>query len=205
MRALRAAAASMRTMSRHRRAIRPVLRFLRTRARARPAAADLVAPVDAGSAGAPRGGVDRRHLVGGALPLGSIYASAARTRHRSCDVRGCDGRTRRTRAGAVDPPAASAPARGDTRCRPPGRASIDALRHRGRPDRAPRAGTREPEGRRCDARRPAGDSASRRPRKDRLPRPESRLPITWGAPPAPRRAPAVTGETAAQSSGCRIR
>src|SRR5258708_16105545 len=68
LRALRLAAASMRKLSRHRGPLRPVLRLLRPRARARLRPADLVAAVAAGSTCAAGGGADRRHLVGGHAP-----------------------------------------------------------------------------------------------------------------------------------------
>src|SRR5260370_38465092 len=68
LRALRLAAASMRKLSRHRGPLRPVLRLLRPRARARLRPADLVAAVAAGSTCAPGGGADRRQLGGGHAP-----------------------------------------------------------------------------------------------------------------------------------------
>ena len=196
MRALRPAAASMRKLSRHRRTLRPVLRFLWPRARARPGPADLVAAVAAGSARAAGRGADRRHLVGVDSPdqvdqqsgLTRLICSAAlHIQHRSCGVRGCDGRTMRTRGVAVGLPAATARARACTRCRPRVRASIAALRRRGPQGRGPRAGRLGPEGRRCDARRPAGDSASRRLQTDRQPCGEYRWPphLVGRLPPAP--------------------
>ncbi len=211
MRALRPAAASMRKLSRHRRTFRPVLRFLRPRARARAGPADLVAAVAAGSARAAGRGADRRHLVGvyapnqiksepdlpptfrgdGLWERGGSWltcgSAALHIQHRSCGVRGCDGRTMRTPGVAVGPPAATARARAGTRCRPRVRASIAALRRRGPQGRGPRAGRLGPEGRRCDARRPAGDSASRRRQTDRQPCGEYRWPphLVGRLPPAP--------------------
>src|SRR6266481_10032200 len=58
----------MRQLSGHRRPVRPLLRFLRARAVARPGAADLVAAVAARRAGAVGSRIDRRHLVGANAP-----------------------------------------------------------------------------------------------------------------------------------------
>src|SRR5260370_8899625 len=66
----------MRQLSRHRRPIRPLLRFLRARGVARPAAADLVAAVAARRAGAVGSRIDRRYLVGANAPA-EIAASVA--------------------------------------------------------------------------------------------------------------------------------
>src|SRR5260370_40569537 len=66
----------MRQLSRHRRPVRPLLRFLRARAVARPAAANLVAAVAARRAGAVGSRIDRRHLVGTNAPA-EIAASVA--------------------------------------------------------------------------------------------------------------------------------
>jgi len=170
MRALRPAAAPVRKLSRHRRTFRPVLRLLRPRARAWPGPADLVAAVAGGGARAAGRGADRWHMVGGDTPDQiTIDSVALRIRRRSCDVRGCDGRTMRTPGVEVGLPAASARVRGGTRCRPPARASIGALRRLGPRGRGPRAEKLGPGGRRCDARPPAGDNASRRQQTDRQP------------------------------------
>jgi hypothetical protein len=190
MRALRPAATSVRKLSGHRRPLRSVLRLLRPRARAWPGPADLVAAVAAGSARASGRGADRRHLVGGhPSDQVTIDSIALRIRRRSCGVRGCDGRTTRKPSAAAGLPAASARALFDTRCRLRDRASSAALRHPGPRGRGPQAEKLGPEGRRSDARRPAADSASRRPQRDRQPPGEYRskagLPTTWGAPPAP--------------------
>lgn len=133
-------------------------------------------------------------------------STARRTRHRSCDVRGCDGRTMRKPAGAEDPPAASARALGGTRCRPPDRASSAALRHREPRGRVRQAGTPAPGGHRCGALPPARGSGSRHPQTDRSPRAEYRWPSHLrGEVDAGRIAAAVGwGNQVADSTGCRI-
>jgi hypothetical protein len=177
MRPLRIAAAPMRKLSRHRRSLRPLLRLLRPRARAWPGPADLVAVMAAGGARAAGRGAHRRHLVGvDSSDQVTIGSAALRIRRRSCGVRGCDGRTMRTRGAAVGLPAASARVHGGTRCHPLGRASIAAPRRPGPQGRGPRAEKLGPGGRRCGARRPAAGSESRRPRRDRQPLGEYRWP-----------------------------
>jgi len=185
MRALRAAVASMRQLSRHRGPVRPLLRVLRSRAVAWPTASDLVAAVAARRASAAGGRTERRHLVGanapdqiaagvapaaGFTPPAFSGSVAARIRRSNCDVPSCDDHTMSRRGGAEDPLAASARAHVDTRCRPRVRASIADLRRRARQDREPRAGRRALADRRSDAPRPGPDIESLHPRTGRQPR-----------------------------------
>jgi hypothetical protein len=80
LRALRLAAAPMRKLSRHRRPIRSFLRVLRSRARARRRAPDLVAALDARGPGSAGCRADGWHLVGadarqiGRLSIQSVAA-----------------------------------------------------------------------------------------------------------------------------------
>jgi hypothetical protein len=105
----------------------------------------------------------------GRMAVAPTYSGAAHTPRRSCAAPGCGGRTTNRPDVGVDPPGATARARGGTRCHPRDRASSGAL-HR----RAPRGPARRrerplPVVLQRGAPRPGPDNAARLRRMDRQP------------------------------------
>ena len=164
MRALRPAAASMRKLPRHRRAVRPLLRILRPRDGAGRKAAAVVAPMvpgrpstsrswlgvwDSASTGAPLACFPlspQGRGTGRGANKAPTDSTGVHTPRKNCADPNCDARTTDTPDAAADRPAATFRAPACTRFRPPVQASIAVLRCRAPRDRAPPRGTLEPAG-----------------------------------------------------------